>query len=353
MADRLTRLIRIYNRLKRGPLTIEVTVKWAKGAGINVSERQLYRDLNSLQHLHIAPGENVVEFCDEKNKKTWKLEYDGRSENVTQFDINSFFLFKNFVPASIQQHRKDSLEKFEQILYKNFSNNRYEKGADAAELYLRRTNYLDIIYGETEHQQLEELIWALQNKRVLVITANEVNSSDAAFDKNAFPVTFWPFEMWFHFGRVYIAGLEAASKELFIYLINNQFLFEPTPDTFNRQKNFKTYLDQTTDRFGITQPISNKVYNIKVEFSEGYGLSSLKSFMHSSAVWKKLKNGNYMLHMTCSINRELIGFLGLSLDKVKVHSPNILRDLLIKKFRATLELYDGKEVDEERANRDY
>ena len=131
MSNNLERLIRIYNRLRRGPVTIEIISKWAKSAGINISTRQLYRDLNSLQHLHFAEGENVVEFVDEKNRKTWKLEYDGDSEPLTQYDINSFFLFRNFIPASIQQHRKDSIEKFEKILYKNLSKNKYQKQAEA------------------------------------------------------------------------------------------------------------------------------------------------------------------------------------------------------------------------------
>ncbi len=79
MSNNLERLIRIYNRLRRGPVTIEIISKWAKGADINISTRQLYRDLNSLQHLHFADGENIIEFIDEKNRKTWKLEYEGTS----------------------------------------------------------------------------------------------------------------------------------------------------------------------------------------------------------------------------------------------------------------------------------
>ena len=70
MSLRLQRLIRTYNRLRRGPVTIEIISKWAKTAGINVSDRQLYRDLNTLTSLRIAEGENVVEFVDEKNRKT-------------------------------------------------------------------------------------------------------------------------------------------------------------------------------------------------------------------------------------------------------------------------------------------
>lgn len=142
----IERLLRIYNRLRRGPVTMEIISKWAATAGINISDRQLYRDLNKLQHLKIADDENVVEFVDEKNRKTWKLEYESSSEPVTEYDINSFFLFRNFIPDSIQKQRMDSIEKFEKILYKNLSNNKYQKQAEVSELYLRKTNYHDKKY---------------------------------------------------------------------------------------------------------------------------------------------------------------------------------------------------------------
>jgi hypothetical protein len=352
MSVRLERLIRIYNRLRRGPVTIEIISKWARSANIKVSDRQLYRDLNALLHLQIAKGENVVEFSDEKNKKTWKLEYDA-TEPITQYDINSFFLFKNFVPASIQQHRKESLEKFEQILYKNFSKNKYQQLVEANELYLRKTNYWDILYGEKEHKYLEDLIWALQNKRAIKMLAIEVNSSNINFDKYPFPLKFLPVEMLFHFGQVYIAGLEAVKSRLLIYQVNKHLKFELTNDVFSRPNIFKKYSEQMIVRFGIGEPVDNKTHNIKIEFSGAYGIAAQHIFLHQSAKWKKLKNGNYMLEMKCCISRDLMGLLGFSLDKVKVHQPKALRDLVIKKFSDTLDLYNGKEVDEERANSDY
>lgn len=353
MPVRLERLIRIYNRLRRGPVTVEIISKWAKGAGITVSDRQLYRDLATLKDLQIAAGENVVEFSDEKNKKTWKLEYDDASEAVTQYDINSFFLFRNFIPVSIQQHRKESFEKFEQILYRNLSRNKYQKQIEANELYLKRTNYKNILYGETEHQFLEDLIWALHHKRVIQILSNDVNASNIDLTEFPYPLKLQPFEMLFHDGQVLIAGVEAATGKLLIYLINDDFSFQLTNEIFDRKRWIKKYNEQRTARFGITEPVGNKVYCIKLEFAEGYGLAMRKNFLHHTAVWKKLKNGNDMLQIKCSITRELIGFLGFSLDKVKVHAPKALKDLVLKKFGDTMRLYEGDDVDEARANEDY
>src|SRR5690349_17290159 len=141
MSARIERLLRIYNRMRRGPVTIEIMSKWAAGAGIKVSDRQLYRDLNELARLQIAEEVNIVEYTDEKNKKIWKVEYEETYDTLTQYDINSFFLLKNFAPYTILEQRKSSIEKFEKIFYKQFSKNKYQKTIQANELYLRRTRY--------------------------------------------------------------------------------------------------------------------------------------------------------------------------------------------------------------------
>lgn len=127
MALQLERIIRIYNRLRRGALTIDVLSKWVISVGIEVSPRQLYRDLNQLKSLRFAEGENIIEYIDEKNRKTWKLEYKEEAGKLTPFDINSFFLLKNFAPFAVLEER----------------------------WALRCTNYNENKYSTIEHGQIE------------------------------------------------------------------------------------------------------------------------------------------------------------------------------------------------------
>lgn len=72
MAGRIKRLIRIYNRIRRGPVTIELISKWCSDAGIIVSNRQLYRDLNDIARYLKFEKEELIVFEDEKNRKVWK-----------------------------------------------------------------------------------------------------------------------------------------------------------------------------------------------------------------------------------------------------------------------------------------
>ena len=60
MSDKSERLLKIYARLKRSPVTIEIIRDWAKKNDIKVSERTFYRDLNDLENSLILDNERLV-----------------------------------------------------------------------------------------------------------------------------------------------------------------------------------------------------------------------------------------------------------------------------------------------------
>ncbi|MFY7964295.1 MAG: hypothetical protein ACOVO1_05315 [Chitinophagaceae bacterium] len=352
--SKIERLMRIYNRLRKGPVTIEIISSWAKQADIQISERQLYRDLNTLQFLNFTKGENVIEFIDEKNRKTWKLEYSESKTNISTYDINTFFLYKHFVPECILVQRKSSFEKFEYLQYKQLSKNKFEKLIQANEQYIRNTRFGSYNYSPIEHEKIEQLIWALQNKRVIIIESIDIEITNIKERSLEYPLNFYPLELLFHGARIVIAGLEVNSKKLFFYSIESSLMFSLANIQFDRKKLEKIYYKQLNDRFGISEPISNRVYNIKVEHTESFGKSHQNFYFHHTQKWYKLKNGNLMFEVTCFITREMIGWLSYGLDKVKVHKPKILRDLIVKKYNDTLSMYNSNTAPNETiANADY
>jgi predicted DNA-binding transcriptional regulator YafY len=338
MSAHVERLMRLYNRLKRGPVTIEIISQWAKNAGMDVSERQLYRDLNQLKTLNINDGEKVIEFADEKNRKTWKLEFKDSVEKISAYDINSFYLLKNFAPYSILEERKLSIEKFEKIIFKDLSKSNFQQYIQANELYLRKSNYNENLYGQVEHKQMDDLIWALHNNKAIIIEQEVLNTAALKISAKDFPLKMFPMELVFHRGRVHIAGITKA-KQFLIFTIDKLFQFSLTNESFSRKKLVVAYEDQFKTMYGISAAYNNKVYNIKIEFDENYGDSFKSFYWHSSQRWEKLASGNYMLHLKCSIGRELLGFIVSGLDLVKVHQPKNLKDLVIKKLQDNLAVY--------------
>lgn len=353
MSAHTERLMRLYNRLKRGPVTIDIISKWAANAGMVISDRQLYRDLNQLKLLNINDTETVTEYADEKNRKTWKLEYKESADKITAYDINSFYLLKNFAPYSILEERKLSIEKFEKIIFKNLSKNNFQLYIQANELYLRKTNYNENMYGQAEHAQMEDLIWALHNNKAIIIEKEVINTANLKIAEKDFPVTMRPMELVFHRGRVHISGFDKKNQFL-IFAIDKQFSFSLTNELFNRKKLTAAYKAHFAALYGISNPINDKVYNIKLEFTSGYGESYKSFYWHHSQRWEKLKTGNYMLNLHCSIGRELIGFIAIGLNMVKVHQPKILKDLILKKLEDTVAVYRGDlGIDEGTGNKGY
>jgi hypothetical protein len=350
MAAHLERLIRIYNRLRRGPVTIEIISKWAKNADIAVSERQLYRDLEQLKSIALIDREMVRDYVNEKNKKIWKLEYKETSEKLSAYDINSFFLLKNFAPYPVLEERRSSIEKFEKIIYKSFSENNFQQYIQANELFLRKTNYKENLYGVEEHKKIEDLIWTLHNKRVIVIERDLINTANIHLLKNSFPLSMYPMELIFHRGRIHLSGF-GESYQFLIFAIDKNFDYTLTNKTFNRKKLLPAYKNKFEKLFGISQPINGKVYNIKLEFTKEYAESFKSFYWHHTQHWKEMKNGNYMLHLHCSIGRELVGFIASGLAMIKVHQPKILKELILKKLKETVDLYEKNlDMDGERAN---
>ncbi|MEO6135876.1 MAG: WYL domain-containing protein [Ginsengibacter sp.] len=353
MSVHLERLIRIYNRLRRGPVTIEIISRWTAQAGINVSDRQLYRDLEQLRSMAFSEEEIVKEYINEKNKKTWKLEYKEKSEKISAFDINSFFLLKNFAPLPVLKERKASIEKFEKTIYRSFSQNNYQQYIQANELFLRKTNYKENMYGTVEHQKIEDLIWCLHNSRVIIIEQDLINTANIDVSKNPFPIDMYPVELVFHRGRIHLAGF-CKTGQFLLFAVDKELHFTLTNEIFNRKKLLPAYKKHFEKLFGISKPINDKVYHVKLEFTKSYA-ESFKSFhWHHSQRWEPLKNGNYMLCFQCSIGRELVGFITQGLAMIKVHQPKILKDLVLKKLKETVDLYEKNlKMDWERANKVY
>lgn len=353
MNNQLERLSRIYNRLRRGPVTIEIISAWARQAGIEISDRQLYRDLSKITQISFFENESVVEYINENNKKTWKLEYSEDSDKLNSYDINTFFLMKNFTTFTAVGERQASIEKFEKFFYKHFSKNNFQQYIMANSLYMRKTGYGENLFGNEEHQIIEDLIWVLQNNRKIIIENDPVDAANFQKVIDQFPVLFCPLELICHKGRVHVSGFD-SKNQLLIFAIAKDFKFSFTNDTFNRKKYLSNYEVQLGKLFGISKAIEDEVYNIKLEFTKSYGSSQQTISFHPSQRWESMPNGNMMLHLECALTRELVGYIAYGLNKIKVHQPKKLQDLIIQKYRDSIAIYDQNiEIEERLTNAGY
>ena len=147
MSKKSKNLLRIYNRLKRGPVNIEVIKQWAKSHDLNISERTLYRYLDELEDI-VQHNEKLIITEGEKNKKTWKIEYDKSSAKLNEFDIQSYLLFKNLMPLPLVKSREETFDRIENLFYKNYSKSNFEDFSVFADRQISNSYFYELLSSE-------------------------------------------------------------------------------------------------------------------------------------------------------------------------------------------------------------
>lgn len=337
MSTKSNNLLKIYSRLKRGPVTIEIIKQWARKNGINISERTFYRYMDDLENLMLE-NEKVVMIQGEKNKKIWKIEFDNSSSKLDDFDIHSYLLFKNFMPLPLVKSREATMEKIEKLYYQNFSKSKFEGFSLFAERQISSSHFYELLTLERYEKILEDCIWSIHNKREMELI--EIGLDFTSISKNIeFPLTFLPVQLLYHRGVVHLSGFVKDSQKLIIIALEQLLDYCLTNNMFDNQILLEILAKKMKTRFGITANMNDEVYDIELEFSELTGSFVKSQFWHHNQEFVRLDNGNYLMTMNCGINRELVGWIFQWMSNVKVRKPDFLKNLVIEKHREILDSY--------------
>ena len=343
MSEKSKRLMMIYSRLKSGPVTIEMLQNWAQKNEVPISSRTFYRDLYDLEHSVIPADEKLIVTVGEKNRKTWKIEYLNQEEPLTEFDINSYILFQNFLPQPVVSSRRDSLGKIVRLFYQKYSKSQFEKFVDVAKMQIKATHFYEGSIFTDYHKILDDCIWSIQNKRQMDLISINYDYTSISSDVT-FPQVFLPIQILYHRGVVHISGYLKESNQLLILGLEQISKYKLTNDPFDNSSYLQHLETELSKRFGITQNINHEVYNIELEFTERTGTFVHKQFWHETQRFERLGNGNFLMHLNCGINRELIGWIFQWMSNVKVIKPEILKELVIEKHREIVQIYEDDAI---------
>lgn len=322
--------MRIYSRLRRGPVTISIIKAWAKRQGIDISERSLYRDLREIEESIMPEGERLVVMVGEKNKKTWKLEFSKSQKSLSEFDLNSYFLLRNFAPLSLLSSRSSSLTKLQSIFYQWQSKSHFERYSAISDKLLVSSHFYEEPFTEGFSETLQDCIWAVQNQRKLWLLdiKFDYTSSVAPMSK---PLLVQPLKIIYHRGCVFLACITADNHCLVIG-ISQIYAYELSNDLFDASTVITVLEKELLNRFGVTENIDCAVYHIEIEFSENTGRFVSNHYWHPSQLFIQLESGNYIMKLECGINRELVGWIFQWMSNARVIKPKILRDMVMQKL---------------------
>lgn len=337
-------LLRIYNRLRQSPVTLDVLFQWTERQDIKISRRSLYRYLDDLEKTVHFQGEKLLVYEGEKNKKVWKIEFDKSSGSLSQFDINTYYFIRNFIPSSLSGPRALSLEKFDTIIYEALSKSKFQTNVDVHDNSFLRTNYVDALYSEKDHIFLEDIIWAIQNHRKIKIDA--IN-----FDPQLFPKGFdtgilvCPIKLLHHFGLLYICTFSPDLNKIVILPFSVIVESSITGVEFNPATYQPFLIDYLATHFGVAVNYDEEIYDITLEVAGFLGNYMLTMFWHTSQRFEQKGDGNILIHFHCGINRELIAFILYFMDNIKVLAPLVLKEKVVASLQSTLDNYTKEKLD--------
>lgn len=338
MSEKSERLLKIYGRLKRGPVTISVIKDWAARNDMKISARTFYRDLKELEHSLMMDGEKLVVTEGEKNRKVWKIEYNDSHDRLDDFDINSYLLFKNFMPLPVVLSRKNSLNKIENLFYKHYSKSRFENFVTNAGQQIVGSHFYELEIVDNYHQTLNDAVWSVQNKREIEIASVDFDYTSIPFSQ-PFPVVLLPVQILYHRGVVHLSGFTKESNQLIILALEQIKKYRLTNEMFDNRPLLLELKRLMSRRFGITENTDDEVYDIEIEFSTLTGTFVKGQHWHPTQKFIQLPDENYLMTMRCGLNRELVGWIFQWMSNAKVLSPPKLIEMVNDKYREVLEMY--------------
>lgn len=349
MADdkKIARLFKIYQRLKRGPVTIEVLRAWCRRQGIDVSDRTLYRDLEDLSLYFETDRERIVTEKGEFNKTTWRLV--NRKEALIATDslselLQKLFIVKNLLPAAINSVAGDSVERVAHALLQTDLKNAKLIPFEAIQNAIFSTHWGERDYEQREQEIVFDMIWAIENKRQAVIAKVKHTTTESADIPDEITVN--PLQIFYHRGAIYLCfEWDEKPGDILLYELEVITRFVLTDKRFNPVNTTEKIAAFLASRFGVCGSGDPGVYTVKLLFphTTNYKVTTQR-FWHPTQRYYRNKEGELILEFESNINRELAGFVMMYLDHIQVLAPRELVEIIARKAETIAKIHKGEAV---------
>jgi len=331
----LERVYLIYQALEKEPLTVNDIYEKLKNSNIKVGIRQIYHDLNQISLYYLRKEEKIIYTVGQFNRKIYRLIQPSEEIELSPRDLTTFQLTRSSMPRLLQVNRIESMNKFREG-YRKFIKNNAAFYSFIPDNQNFRTFFYESSYDEKYNQKLDDIIWSIANYKIVRII-NLQGDSTCVPKKLVYPLNFKPLLLIFHRGNHFIGGY-VEDIDLFLTIdISKIGNYELTNEVFAFKKLIEPAKKEIESRFGISNNIDNKIYDIELELSAATGEFLRHYHWHPTQKTSQLSNSNWIMQMECGINRELLSWLFLWMDNVKIVKPNILIDLYKQKLAVMTE----------------
>lgn len=284
----LERLQLLYNMLSSTSYT---RMELLNSEKFTFTERQLNRDLKDLEIFYLRHDEEKLV----KSKKGKGLKYS--IEKSVQYAKKS---------ETINQSLSDIenlCKKHKQIIRTRF----YEINQSS-----------DFQNVDTHIITIKE---AVKKQKQILVDSYKYDATSESTDFQIKQNTITPISTKLHRGDFFLIGKSSTDMlTLSLSQIQSLKILE------NKKASFVNNSDlvELKNRFGVTKNYDDKIYNIKLRFSENTGVYARKFFWHETQKFEKV-GINIDMTMTCGINRELVGWIFQWMSNVIIVEPAELK----------------------------
>ena len=335
--SQLERIQLIFELINKAPLSINNIVDEFKSRNVECSTRQVYRDLDCIQKHYLRPTEQLSIAVGEHNRKTYRIIVDSAELNLSKRDIAAFQLTRSASPKYLMANRADSMLKFRKV-YNSFIKTNSTFYTFMQDHQNTRTNFYEVSHDEKYDDKIDAVIWCIANYKKLWIDSIDGDATSITMKKIA-PFLFKCIKLIYHRGNHFVAGFSLTKDEFMVIDISKINSYEMTDKSFNHKEISKKAEEQLLKRFGVTQNIDEKTYDIVLEISSVTGNFLRQYHWHPSQEFSKLPSGNWQLKLHCGINRELIGWIFMWMTNIKISNPLILKNLFNKQLDEIKSIY--------------
>lgn len=340
----LARLKQIYLMLSHSPHTIESIQAVLKELGAVVSNRQIYRDLEDVGRYFLRGEERLEQRNQEYNRRIYCINSDIDGENISNYDIDSYLLSKLVMPIGIEKGRSQSVLKFRKIFAKHLNSSKVENNSNWNGINMLNTHFNEIPFDQNFQPRLDEILWSVSNHRALEITSY-TGDSVSIYRSVTFPFIFQPMKLVYHRGGFFVAGLIESDKRCLVLDIYQIQEYKLSNQTFPFKKELPIIENNLQGRFGVTQNISDMIYDVILEFSSTTGKYVMAHIWHHSQRFEVSADENLRLHLRCGINRELLGWIYMWMGNVKIVEPQILKNYFVEQTKLIQKAYESNHLE--------
>ena len=334
MQRKSERLFRIYQRLKTVPQTIDELFRWSNHVDLGIGRRTLYRYLEELESSIHEPGYEVIITNHETKEKRWQVVKNKRAKDHQRVQaIHSYYLLKNLSGKHIHSLSAGYLDELEQEFNQN---NEPDHHNNILHNHLIVTGWAEANYSRADTEILLMLLHAIEKREYVSLEfLPQLSAEQPVAGNHEWSVHY----IINHRGSLYVAAIQHGQSVFRFLEIESIVKAVPAKRRFRKHPSRSVVEKELSRRFGITAG-EGPVYKIVVLFhasdtDNGRGMSNPfieKRTWHSTQQFKYRKDGFIELHFKSQLNRELLGWLLMWMDHIKVQSPPQLISLLDKKL---------------------